>query len=219
MAFNPKYIGTTQMILIFDEVRVVTFDIGEQVVLSFDVRVEAVPVPVKAPVATPQRSGLSPKKRNKIINSTYKSGENLKGNDYHFESEIKVEAGYASTHLGHIYDVDNNMVSRKVQEEIMLLIGMNEELRDMLDEENPKKFNREKVNRMFKLIYEHFERKPDARTFSNLVQIFDNVANLSKLKYASLYDLLDGEYKQMLLVELDKTYDILKLSGKTNRLF
>lgn len=206
-----------QMVLVIDPHIVFETDIGMQMLFSFDVIVQAVPAVRKPREDRP--AGVNPRKRNKIINNTYKSGENLKGDDYAFDRELKVDSGYATTNLGHIYDVENNMVSRKVQEEIVVLLAINQELAEMLSDAKPKKFNKEKINRMFKIIYEHFERKPSAKQFSNLVYIFDNVSNLSGLKYASLYDLLDNEYKQLILLELDKTHGILKNNGMSNRLF
>jgi len=196
-------------------------DVGVHVLFSFEVPEKGIKQStIKKNIVREERiPGVNPKKRNKIIGNTYKSGDNLKGDEYKFDHELKVDAGYASNYLGSIYDVENNMTFKKVQEEVMILIEGNAELQDMISDAKPKKFNREKVNRMFKIIYEHFEKKPEVRQFSNLIYIFDNVSNLSGLKYASLYDLLDGEYKQMLLLELDKTYGILKNSGKSNRLF
>lgn len=185
------------------------------VLFSFDVEVEEDPVQEKAPPCIKPAA----KKRNKIINNSYKSGENLKGDDYRFETELRVDPNYASSNLSHIYDAENNILYRKVQDEVLALIDANNELAEMLSEAKPKKFNREKVNRMFQIIHEHFEKNHDIRDFGNLIYIFDNVSNLSGLKYSSLYDLLDQSYQQMLLVELDKTYDILKHSGKSNTLF
>lgn len=156
----------------------------------------------------------APKKKNKIINNSYRSGENLKGDEYKFDSQLKVDASYMPSS-----DLENNMVYDRVQEEILLLMENNQELRDMIDDEKPKKFNREKANRMFKLILSHFVGKHDLMKFANVIYIFDNVSNLSGLKYASLYDLLDTEYKQMLLVELDKSHNILKSGSKINKLF
>ena len=215
MAYN--YVAT-QMIMVLDEPKEVIAEVGVQLAFTFDIMNIKPARKTDAPVE-PVIQIHQPKKRNKIINNTYRRGDNLKGDDYVFEKEMKVEAGYASDNLGHIYDVENNMIYRKVQEEIMQLLESNENLREMLNDTKKKKFNREKVNCIFKLIYSHFERNTSAKQFSNLIYIFDNVANLSGLKYTSLYDLLDGEYKQMLLIELDKSFGILKTSGKANRLF
>ncbi len=233
MAYKAK--SGKQMVLVIDGPLATRADLGVQLPFSFDVVAEdagihvtfsfdvAVPeiqvVRVRKIVREERTPGVNPKKRNKIINNTYKSGDKLKGDEYKFDNELKIDPGYASSNLGHIYDVENSMTYRKVQEEVMNLLEKNKELQDMLSDAKPKKFNREKVNRMFKIIFDHFEKSPGARQFSNLIYIFDNVSNLSGLKYASLYDLLDGEYKQMLLLELDKTYGILKNSGKANRLF
>lgn len=192
-------------------------EIGTPVLFSFDVESEEIP-PVVPDIAAKDKTAPV-KKRNKIINNSYKSGENLKGDDYRFETELRVDPNYASSNLSHIYDAENNILYRKVQDEVLALIDANNELAEMLSEAKPKKFNREKVNRMFQIIHEHFEKNHDIRDFGNLIYIFDNVSNLSGLKYSSLYDLLDQSYQQMLLVELDKTYDILKHSGKSNTLF
>lgn len=202
--------------LVLDAAPRAVVQIGIHVMFSFDVVENAIQAIAKPAERT---QGVNHKKRNKIINNSYKSGDNLKGDEYRFGTELKVDVGYASANLGHIYDVENHMIFKKVQDEIMDLMDTNVELQEMLSDAKPKKFNREKVNRMFKIIYDHFQAKPAARQYMNLIYIFDNVSNLSGLKYASLYDLLDGEYKQRILVELDKHHNILKTSGKSNRLF
>jgi hypothetical protein len=183
-------------------------DFGMQVLFSFDV-----------PVEPAQNAPAVPKKKNKIINNSYRSGDKLKGDEYRFDTQLRVDPGYASSNLSHIYDVENNMVYKRVQDEVVFLMQSNDELKQMLDDDKPKKFNREKANRMFQIILQHFVNTPDTMKFANVIYIFDNVSNLSGLKYASLYDLLETEYKQMLLIELDKSHNILKRGGKTNKLF
>lgn len=202
----------SQMIFLFD---CEPDETGVPVTFSFDVEVEEVkPAALDAPA-----KGRPVKKRNKIIDNSYKNGDNLKGDDYRFETEIRVDPTYAASNLSHIYDTENSMLYRKVQDEVLALIDMNKELAEMLSDAKPKKFNREKVNRMFEIIHEYFENNRGIREFGNLIYIFDNVSNLSGLKYSSLYDLLDQKYQQMLLLELNKTHDILKYSGKNNMLF
>ena len=191
----------------------------DQMVFSFDVVriVDAEPPAVKP--ATERIQGVNHRKRNKIINNSYKNGDNLKGDEYRFDKVLKVDVSYASSNLSHIYDVENNMVFRKVQEEVMRLLNRNDELQEMLSDSTPKKFNKAKVNRMFKIIYDHFENNPPIKQFSNLIYIFDNISNLSGLKYSSLYDLLDSEYQQIILMELDEHYHIFKTGGKGSKLF
>lgn len=190
-------------------------DEGIHIEFSFDFQLPE----KKEPAPKKKRGRKKGKKQNKILNNSYRSGDNLKGDSYKFDKEVRVERGYASNNLGHIYDPENSMTYQKIRTEVLRLLDTNKELIDMLSDEKPKKFNREKVNRMFKIICEHFEKNPKIRQFMNVIYIFDNVSNLSGLRYSSLYDLLDGEYKQMLLIELDSTHNILGDSGKNNKLF
>ena len=106
-----------------------------------------------------------------------------------------------------------------IRNEIIKLLDTNEVLRDMLQDNTRKKFNREKVNLIFKIIHDHFESDMNLREFSNLIYVFDNISNLSGLRYTNLFDLLDYEYKQKLILELDKIYNILNKTSKTNLLF
>src|SRR5574343_6106 len=66
---------------------------GIHVVFSFKTDQPAEQIERKN-INTQRKFPVNHKKRNKIINSTYRSGENLKGDDYKFDTELRVDPGY-----------------------------------------------------------------------------------------------------------------------------
>lgn len=163
----------------------------------------------------------SVRKQNKIINNSYKNGTNLKGDEYRFDASLKVDATYADMYLDDIYEMEKYIARQRVQEAVMAFVDNTPVLKDMcsMEGEETKKFNREKINLMFGMICKHFEDNADIRTYKNVIYIFDNISYLSKLRYHNLFDMLDDDYKQKLIIELDKTHDILRSPKKNNKLF
>ena len=161
------------------------------------------------------------RKQNKIINNSYKNGTNLKGDEYKFESALKVDATYAGTYLDDVYDIEKYIVERRVQEEVMRYVSDTPMLSEMcsMNDEETKKFNKEKINLMFGMICRHFEASQDICRFYNIIYIFDNVSYLSGLRYHNLFDMLEDDHKQKLIIELDRTHGILRSHKKNNKLF
>lgn len=173
----------------------------------------------KPAVALPDGLSVAPQKKyNKIINNSYKNGENLRGDDYHFGTELKVDTEYAGSNLGHVYDAENYDAYKKVKLEVIHLLSANEELIELLSE-NHKKLNKADVNRMFDIIYSHFMRKEAVRQYANPIYIFDCMTNVTGMKFASMYDMLDERHQSQLLIELNKTHQIFRDDKSDNRLF
>lgn len=161
---------------------------------------------------------MNKKRTNKIFNNTYNQGNKLKGNDYNLNSSIQVENAYAGAYMKDIYDTDNAMQMNVVRDVIFELLDVNDEIKSIIGN-NKKKFNKESINRIFKIIYEHFNADKQLKIFMNLIYIFDIVSNISGMKYKNLFDLLDYEFKQKIIVELDTQYNILKDYSHFNSMF
>ena len=158
-------------------------------------------------------------REDKIFNNSYHHGEKLKGDDYEFSHGLQVDGGYASRFLGDIYKVDDSMTYKLVQQEILKLLDTNEQLMEILKDTKKKKFNKEKINLIFKIIYEHILNNLNKNKFMDIIYIFDHISNISGLKYNNLFDLLEFEYKKLLIIELDKTYNILDEYTNFNKMF
>ena len=146
----------------------------------------------------------------KIFNNSYFHGDKLKGNDYELHRGLTVDHGYSARYLGDIYNFENNINYRTMQNEIISLIETNADLNRIINDPKKKKFNKEIINFIFKIIYESISQNKKVSQFMDPIYIFDCVANISGLKYNNLFDLLDFNYKKILIVELDKNYHILK---------
>lgn len=162
---------------------------------------------------------MTKKRPDKIFNNTYNQGNKLKGEDYEINASIQVECTYADAYLSDIYDTDSTMHMKKIQDVILKLLDENKDMKAIIGNNKKKKFNKESINKIFKIIYDYFNANAQLKIFMNLIYIFDIVSNISGMKYKNLFDLLDYEYKQKLIVELDKQFNILKDYSHFNSMF
>jgi len=159
------------------------------------------------------------KKDNKVYNNSYLKGDKLKGDDYQLNNALKVSDDYASSYLGSVYKPDETSNNQRLKDEVIRLIDVNEELKSLLQDQKKKKFNKINVNFIFKLIYNHLYNDQEFSIFMDIIQVFDIVSNLTGLKYKNLFDLLDIEYKELVISELDQTHDILTNYKNFNKMY
>ena len=157
-------------------------------------------------------------KDDKIFNNSYYHGDKLKGDEYSIKTGLAVDGEYASRYLQDIYNLDEHINQKKTQETIIDLIESNAEIIEMLSD-TQKKFNKDNINRLFKIILDHFNADLEVRHFMDVIHVFDMISNISGLRYANLFDMLEYEYKKLLILDLDKKYDILSDYNVFNKMF
>ena len=172
-----------------------------------------------AAAASVSKHAITEKREDKIFNNSYYHGDNLKGDDYNFNTLLTACDRYSKSYLRDIYDPENSMQMKMIREEILKLLETNSRLQEILDDNNNKKFNKQKINEIFEILHTHFTTKSQHQRFVNLIYIFDNISNLTGLKYNNLFDLLEYDYKEMLILELDKHYNVLNASKSNSKMF
>jgi hypothetical protein len=151
-----------------------------------------------------------PKRVNKIYNNSYKEGTKLKGDEYKMSKSLSADHDYSDSYLKDIYNPVENIDIQNMRKEILELIDNHEKLKEVFDEsKKAKKFNKKNINFIFKEIYSHFTSHKDKIIFLNIIHLFDIISNITGLKSKNLFDLLDVEYKALILEELDLSFDVL----------
>lgn len=161
-------------------------------------------------------NGKSKKRKNvnKILKNSYYDSKNLKGDEYQLNDGVDVNRDYAETYMKSSYNSESSRLYEKTRNKMMRLLRENEEISNIVDSSVGKKFNKAGINKIFEISYEYFKNDAENSEFFNVAYLFDVISKVTGLKVRNLFDLLDMEYKEILIEELDKTYDILDGGNK-----
>jgi len=151
----------------------------------------------------------------KIFNNTYHTGQHLK-DDFTAKSEISIDKAEISGTVSEHDDFDNYTIYKYMQKEILKLIEEDKYMKEKFDLSVKKKFNKEILNEIFGKMRDHFSASKSNSYMFNVIYLFDIISGLTGIKAKTLFDFLKYEYKSELVVELDKTTNILT---KTNKMF
>jgi len=163
-----------------------------------------------------------PKKKrdDKIFNNSYYHGKKTdsKNEIYHFENKIETDRTNILNQTASGTGPDEQYPYNKIQEVILKLVDENEDIQDILTN-NKKKFNKQKINNLFEITLNHFNTSSELRKIKVYVYIFDVVSRLTGIKALNLFDLLEIDFKTLLLDELNETHSIYEDFNKDNKLF
>jgi hypothetical protein len=160
----------------------------------------------------------------KIFNNRYNFGESLvEGEERFYSSKISVASDYADSYLNDLYDYEANLEAKATLDALFAFIKVDRELSSLLQRAKEKeqssvakiKFSKEEVNFFFNRVNDAFETKPDSSVFYNPIYVLEIISSVSSIEYRRLFDMLDTEVQEILLVELNKKYGFLE--GRTNK--
>jgi hypothetical protein len=164
------------------------------------------------------------KKNDKIYNNTYNLGFEANEEDdedsgpRRSKTDIKLDSGSVDYHLQ-----DNQRYSEYVdqmitQKDIFNFISANQEIQAILgNEPEKKKFTKIELNRLFNLILHGLSSGKGSTNFISSIHVLDAISGTVNMEYKKLFDSMSYENKEILLIELDKSYGFL--SGKTHKMF
>jgi len=161
-------------------------------------------------------------REDKIFNNRYNLGEGLvEGEEYTYSSRISVASDYADSYLKDLYDYETNLESKTIIDNLFSFISKDRELSIMVNRGNDPtstskiKFSREEVNFFFNRINEKFEVGTNEAIFYSPIYILEIMSSISSIEYRKLFDMLETEFQEILLLELNKKYRFL--DGKLNK--
>jgi len=161
-------------------------------------------------------------KEDKIFGNGYKTGDGLSEDDeYQYTSSIEVEASYANRYLKDIYEYESGIESNFTLDTIFDIVKKDKRITTILEEaasdsKSAKiKLKREQVNFIFFRIEELLLEETDSSIFNSSIYILEVISALSSNEYKKLFDMLDTEIQEKLLIELNEKYKFL--DGKMNK--
>lgn len=171
-------------------------------------------------LARRKQSYASLRKTDKIFNNSYNMGQNNQSDDSKYNSSIKVDVG--SSHY-QMYDrdqysdhIDNTITQRDIDN----FISTSDEIRVIVgDKPEKRKFTKIEVNELFKLISAGVASGEHTSFFVSPIHVLDSISSLTNMEYKKLFDMLTYDYKEMLLLELNKKYGFLDKPSKNLKMF
>jgi hypothetical protein len=147
----------------------------------------------------------------KILKNSYKTGDNLKGDEYEFDNKLIADEDYMSMYMKDSYDIDS-VEYTNLLEKIETFINENERFK-LLTDSDETKYTKEDINDLFTSIYEFFMKNPNSSKFMRIAYMFDILCVTTNVKHSNMFDLLSYENKSIILKEFinESNEDITQL--------
>jgi hypothetical protein len=160
------------------------------------------------------------RKDDKIFNNRYNSGDGLTSvDDYQFNSKISVSTDYSNSYLKDLYEYEDGLENKFILDEIFEYVYSNEEISSLIKfddlTKNKIKLTKEQITFIFNNVHNFFDKKANQNSFYNPIYILEVISSISSIEYRKIFDLLDAELQEILILELNKKY--LFLEGKVNK--
>lgn len=163
----------------------------------------------------------APVREDKIFNNRYNTGEGLSDSEeYQFSKKISVANDYSDSYLRDLYEYEEGLENKFILDEIFSFIDSDADLSEIMiaspDSSQMKiKFSKEQVNFIFNRIHDVFEKRAHLSAFYNPIYILEVISSVSSLEYKKLFDMLDSDIQEILVLELNKKY--LFLEGRMHK--
>jgi hypothetical protein len=165
-------------------------------------------------------------KDDKIFNNGYKQADGFRDEEYAYTQSISVNSSYADNYLKDVYEYEETLDYNIGLTKIFKLIEHNKELNSLLhkiDANHKLKLSKEEINWCFTRILEELnDNKDEDDTFYNPIYILEALSSIININsndsikdYRKIFDCLDVDVQEELIVELNKKYKFL--DGKMNR--
>lgn len=160
-------------------------------------------------------------REDKIFNNRYNTGDGLTDSDnYQFSRQISVSSDYSDSYLRDLYDYEDGLENKFILDEIFNFVYTDDELSKIIVDPSELtqaklKLTKEQVNFIFNKINEVFEKRTYQTAFYNPIYILEVISSISSIEYKKLFDMLDSDIQEILVLELNKKY--LFLEGRMQK--
>jgi len=161
-------------------------------------------------------------REDKIFNNSYNTGDGLREvEEYEFSKKISVSSDYSDYYLRDVYEYEENLETKFILDGIFEFIKTDDSLNKMVFYSNSdsqifkNKFAKDEISMIFNKIHTSLDGVNSSSTFYNPIYVLEAIASFSGLDYKKIFDYLDTDSQELLLVELDKKYNFL--DGKIHK--
>jgi hypothetical protein len=164
-------------------------------------------------------------REDKVFNNSYYNGDNLKDSaEYEFSKKISISHDYSDAYLKDIYDYEEELESKFILDVIFEFIKKDSIISEYADRitSDPAvskiKFSKEEINLIFNRVHDNLDITSYGIRFYSPIYILEVISSLSSLEYKKIFDLLDTDTQQLLVVELNKKYKFLDCKQHKKRI-
>lgn len=167
-------------------------------------------------------------KDDKIFNNGYREGEGLMDEgDYEHQTSISVNINYSDKYLKDVYEYEDTLDYNIGVSKIFEMIEGDSALSGLLhkmDNNQKLKLSKEEINWCFNKILKLMERPNNeaAESFYSPIYVLEAISSILNINsidpirdYRKIFDCLDVEIQEELIIELNSKYNFLE--GKMNK--
>jgi hypothetical protein len=155
-------------------------------------------------------------REDKIFNNRYNTGDGLtESEDYEFSRKISVSQEYSDTYLKDVYEYESELETKFVLDTIFNFIQSDPKISKILNKPNSNTFPaksklaKEEINFIFNQVNQNLDISSGVVMFYNPIYILEVISAISSIEYKKIFDALETETQELLLVELNKKYKFL----------
>ena len=162
------------------------------------------------------------KKTDKIFNNTYNVGFETNDEDDDprktNSAAIRIDAGAAEYSMYDPRTYAEHVDLKIVQRDIHEFMVSNDVINSILSNDpEKKKFTKIEINSLFETLKTGLITS--SNHFISPIHILDSISTSTNMEYKKIFDMLTYENKEILLIELNKSYNILDSMGKNYKMF
>lgn len=161
-------------------------------------------------------------REDKIFNNSYYNGDNLKDSEeYEFSKKISISSDYSDNYLRDLYDYEEQLESKFILDIIFNFLKNDEVLSKYVSDLATTgsvwkvKFSKDDINLIFTRVHENLDVASYGISFYSPIYIIEAISSISSMEYKKIFDSLDTEIQEILLIELNKKYQFL--DGKMHK--
>jgi hypothetical protein len=161
-------------------------------------------------------------REDKIFNNRYNTGEGLdESEEYQFQKNISVSGDYSDVYLKDLYDYENELDLKVILDFIFKEFSEDEEIGNIfeiskLDFTAKKiKISKTELNFVFSRLHEKIKKNNSGMIFYSPIYVLEIISSVVSMDYKKLFDMLNTENQEILLLELNEKY--LFLDGKMTK--
>lgn len=161
---------------------------------------------------------LKLKREDKIFNNGWNSGEGVSEESYH-NTGIRLDPGHSDSHLLDSDMYDRYMDKTIIERDLNNIALADETISNLMNiSVEGRKFTKTEINLAFSRLCE-LVKKNNKTTFIGPIDVLDFVSMMSQMDFKRLFESLEYEHKEVLLLELNNKFGILDGKVRFKKLF
>lgn len=161
-------------------------------------------------------------REDKIFNNRYNTGDGLiDSEEFEYTRKISVAGDYSNEYLKDLYEYEEALDTKLILTNIFEFVQKDLKIKSLLSKKTNKPFStklkltKEEVNFLFSHINDNLDKKGQESLFYSPIYVLEVISSISSIEYKKLFDMLETETQELLLIELNTKYHIL--DGKMHK--